>query len=270
MLDMKLKADRRELADRSGIAVEVLDMYRPALTELDAIDDGGEDCQVCALVGAVVEVHWYGSDDRAVPVDGQCCRQCVRSALALGAVDPYQPVEIEYLPLVARAGVGSVSDFRYFEAPNYYRPEFGDPPAVFLAGGITNCPAWHQHAVQVLRDSGVPMVVLNPARADFPIHDPQAGREQVTWEQHHLHLLGLITMMWFPASDPAKTTQPIAQFEFGQAIGEGRRLLVGADPGYPRCRDVEFMVDLNRPELTVHGTLDNLLAAVIREVRDVG
>lgn len=105
MLDMRLKADRRELADRSGIAVEVLDMYRPALTELDAVDDGGGDCQVCALVGAVVEVHWYGADDRGYLVDGQCCRVCVGKALELDDVDPYQPVEFEYLPLVARAGV---------------------------------------------------------------------------------------------------------------------------------------------------------------------
>lgn len=106
MLDMRLKADRRELADRTGIAVEVLDMYRPALTELDAIDDGGEDCRVCDTVGAVVEVHWYGADDRGYLVDGQCCRACVGTALELDDVDPNQPtpVEIEYLPLVARNG----------------------------------------------------------------------------------------------------------------------------------------------------------------------
>lgn len=157
-------------------------------------------------------------------------------------------------------------DFRYYEAPTDYDIHSEDPPAVFLAGGITGCPRWHDHAVETLRASGVPMVVLNPNRENFPIHDPDAGWEQVRWEQHHLHLPGVITMMWFPASDAAVTTQPIAQFEFGQAIGAGRRLVVGADPGYPRARDVELMMRWNRPGGELHFSLDGLLAATVREV----
>lgn len=159
-----------------------------------------------------------------------------------------------------------MSVFRYYEAPNSYTPNGSEPPAVFLAGGITGCPRWHTHAVHTLRDSGVSMVVLNPNRRNFPIHDPDAGWEQVRWEQQHLHLPGVITMMWFPASDPAVTTQPIAQFEFGQALGAGRRLVVGADPGYPRARDVELMMRFNRPGLELYSDLDTLLAATVDEV----
>lgn len=164
-----------------------------------------------------------------------------------------------------------MTDFRYIEAPNYYEPTAEDPPAVFLAGGITNCPPWHQDAVDYLRKSGVSMVVLSPARKDFPIHDPAAGWEQVRWEQHHLHLPNMITLMWFPASDPTLTVQPIAMFELGQALGEKRRLVVGADPGYPRQRDVHLMMRWNRPDgPAVQDHLDWLLADAVAEVLSHG
>ncbi|WP_370973845.1 nucleoside 2-deoxyribosyltransferase domain-containing protein [Amycolatopsis sp. cg9] len=151
----------------------------------------------------------------------------------------------------------------YFEAPNYYLPQPGDAPAVFLAGGITGCPRWHDHAAAVLAAAPEPVVVLNPNRADFPIHDPAAGWEQVSWEQHHLHLAETTTLFWFPACDPAVTVQPIAMYELGQALGEGRRIVVGADPGYPRVADVRMLCQLAQPGLPVHSTLDDTLAAVL-------
>ena len=147
---------------------------------------------------------------------------------------------------------------RYYEAPHPYRPRPGDPPAVFLAGGITGVERWHDHAAGVLADVAV---VLNPHRVAFPIDDPGAGREQVTWEQHHLHLPGVLTLFWFPASDPRVTTQPIAMFELGQALGEGRRVVVGADPRYPRQADVHLLCELARPDLRVGTSLDDVLTA---------
>lgn len=154
----------------------------------------------------------------------------------------------------------------YVEAPNYYEPAAGES-AVFLAGGITGCPRWHDAAASRLMTADVPVVVLNPNRESFPIHDPEAGWEQVQWEQHHLHLPNVITMMWFPPCDAAVTTQPIAQFELGQALGARRRLLVGADPGYPRVRDVHLMLRYNRPNFVIHDSLDALVDATIAAVR---
>ncbi|MFE9736126.1 nucleoside 2-deoxyribosyltransferase domain-containing protein [Streptomyces sp. NPDC005863] len=153
----------------------------------------------------------------------------------------------------------------YFEAPDYYRPQPDAPPAVFLAGGITGVERWHDHAVEVLQAAGQPLVVLNPNRQDFPIGDPSAGWEQVSWEQHHLHLPGVVTLFWFPASDRAVTTQPIAMFELGQALGEGRRIVVGAHPDYPRQADVDMLCRLNRPGLVVLSDLDDVLQAVVEE-----
>lgn len=161
--------------------------------------------------------------------------------------------------------------FRYFEAPNHWEPADWEPPAVFLAGGITGCPRWHDHAIQVLRDSGVSMVVLNPNRANFPIHDPEAGWEQFSWEQDQLHLAKTITLMWFPAPFAPTTVQPIAQYEFGQLTeSTTRRFVVGADPGYPRARDVGYMMRYSRPDQPVYSDLDSLLAAAVGEVLSHG
>jgi hypothetical protein len=145
----------------------------------------------------------------------------------------------------------------YVEPPDYYEPSPGDPPAVFLAGGITGVERWHDRAAAGLAREAV---VLNPNRARFPVDDPAAGWEQVSWEQHHLHLPGVVTLFWFPASDPAVTTQPIAMFELGQALGEGRQVVVGADPGYPRQADVHLLCRLSRPQLPVHTDLDDVVA----------
>lgn len=147
----------------------------------------------------------------------------------------------------------------YYEAPHYYDPQPGHPPAVFLAGGITNCPRWHDTAIDVIEHEAGDVVILNPNRADFPIGDPAAGWEQVSWEQHHLHLPRVLSLFWFPACDPRLTTQPIAMFELGQALGERRPLVVGADPDYPRQADVRMLCALNAPQLTVRSTLPDVL-----------
>lgn len=166
----------------------------------------------------------------------------------------------------------SATVFRYFESPTYYRPEPGDPPAVFLAGGITGCPRWHDDAIDLLHATGLDMIVLNPNRENFPIGDPKAGREQVWWEQDHLLLPQTITMMWFPASDRAVTTQPIATFELGQCLNPatlaaGRRVVVGCDPSYPRVVDMQLMMAYHRPDDLVHSTLADVVAATSDVVR---
>lgn len=151
----------------------------------------------------------------------------------------------------------------YFEAPVYYRPQRCDAPAVFLAGGISGiAERWHARAIEVLSGAPRPVVILNPNRAAFPIEDPNAGWGQVSWEQHHLHLAA-ITLFWFAASDANVTTQPIAMFELGQAVGEGRPIVVGAHPDYPREADVHMLCQLTRPGMPVFSSLDDVLATTI-------
>ncbi|MEV0822008.1 nucleoside 2-deoxyribosyltransferase domain-containing protein [Nonomuraea rubra] len=146
----------------------------------------------------------------------------------------------------------------YYEAPGYYEPAPGDPPAVFLAGGITGVADWQREAARVLGRLGA--VVLNPRRRDFPIGDPAQTPVQIAWEHHHLHLPGVLTMFWFP---PGDSTQPIALLELGAALDNpARRIVVGADPGYPRVEDVRCQTSLARPGEVVRTTLAATLAAV--------
>lgn len=146
---------------------------------------------------------------------------------------------------------------RYVEAPARYRPAAGDPPSVFLAGGITHCPSWQPRAARELAD----FVVLNPRRADFDVSDPSQTDVQIAWEYAHL-LCADLTLFWFPACDAALTVQPITLYELGVAAATpGRRLVVGADPGYPRAADVRVQLGLARPGLRVHRTLPETLAS---------
>ncbi|OZM69912.1 hypothetical protein CFN78_28220 [Amycolatopsis antarctica] len=155
----------------------------------------------------------------------------------------------------------------YYEAPTPYIPLPGHPPRIFLAGGITGVQRWHDHAVDVIEDADLDVVILNPNREQFPIGDPAAGPEQVAWEQMMLHLPNTLTLMWFPESDPAVTVQPIAMYELGQAHGENRELVVGADPGYPRSADVTMLTRLSDARTgrrtTIHTALDPLLDEAI-------
>ncbi len=130
-----------------------------------------------------------------------------------------------------------MSDFRLVEAPAFYCREASDPPSVFIAGGIPNVEPWHDRLVELLAATGRPMVVLNPRRRDFPVGDVEEGRRQVAWEHSHLRR-AKVTSFWFAAPaegvDPALAVQPTTLLELGVALGEGRRVVVGADVRYPR------------------------------------
>lgn len=134
----------------------------------------------------------------------------------------------------------------YIEAPTEFDASV---PAVFLAGGITDCPNWQQEATLLLDG---PWAVLNPRRADFPIHDPSAAEAQVKWEYQHLNMADVV-LFWFAAGP---SPQPIALYELGARAAMGVSIAVGADPKYLRRTDVVLQLGHIRPELTVRDSLD--------------
>ncbi|MEW2546576.1 nucleoside 2-deoxyribosyltransferase domain-containing protein [Streptomyces sp. NPDC047002] len=148
----------------------------------------------------------------------------------------------------------------YIECPALYEPAPGDPPAVFLAGGITGVQDWQREAVRGL--AGLEVVVLNPRRRHFPIDDPSQTPVQIRWEHRALHLAA-VTVFWFPRSDASVTTQPIAMLELGAALDNpARRIVVGTDPAFPRAADVQWQARLARPGMRVHTSLTDTLAAL--------
>jgi len=114
-------------------------------------------------------------------------------------------------------------------------------PWVFLAGGITDCPDWQQDLRRLL--AGGPGTMLNPRRANFPIHDPNAAKEQITWEFLALNQADVFSM-WF--SD-GPSVQPICMYELGRHLARWEtkqitslKVCIGVEPGYSREQDVRI------------------------------
>ncbi len=143
----------------------------------------------------------------------------------------------------------------YLEALDIPKRALGHK-SVFLAGGITGCPNWQQEMRQLLNDPD--LILLNPRRADFPIHDPNAARDQITWEHSHLHQAGAI-LFWFCK----ETIQPIVLYELGAWSMTDKPIFVGVHPKYPQRQDVEIQTGLARPKVEIAYTLEYLADQVI-------
>lgn len=145
---------------------------------------------------------------------------------------------------------------RYFEAPEEWQPHVRDHPSVFLAGGITGCPDWQREITMMLGGHGV--TLLNPRRANFPIGDPDAAREQIEWERRHLRRADAI-VFWFCAA----AIQPIALYELGAWSMTQKPMAVGVEPGYQREQDVRIQTELARPDVTIVDSLNALAKTVV-------
>lgn len=141
----------------------------------------------------------------------------------------------------------------YIEAPEYWLPSPKER-TLFLAGGITDCPDWQQEAREKIHSRLTKMVIFNPRRAEFPMDNPHAARQQIGWEFHHLNLADKI-LFWFPKGP----VQPIALYELGRWAHSNKKIYVGVDDEYPRRQDVHIQMELARPYLTVHSDIHHLI-----------
>jgi len=137
--------------------------------------------------------------------------------------------------------------------------------SLFLAGGITGCPDWQRDLIAILDD--VYIVLLNPRRKDFPIHDPSASMKQIKWEYDALRKADMISF-WFPK----ETLCPIVLYELGAWSMTDKQIFIGVHPEYPRRQDVEIQTSLVRPEVEITYSLYDLAnqikgGAGIREKR---
>ncbi|MCJ8279334.1 MAG: nucleoside 2-deoxyribosyltransferase domain-containing protein [Rivularia sp. ALOHA_DT_140] len=135
----------------------------------------------------------------------------------------------------------------------------GQGNAIFLAGGISNCPDWQSQMVELLEP--LPWTILNPRRQNFPIHDPDAARQQIAWEHKHLQLATAI-LFWFPQ----ESICPITLYELGAWSMTDKLLFVGVHPNYPRRQDVEIQTSLVRPDINIVYSLEELAQQVLQGV----
>lgn len=144
----------------------------------------------------------------------------------------------------------------YVEAPKDIQVPTGSV-AVFLAGGITNCPDFQTEICGKLRGLPDSLIVFNPRRANFPMHDPSAAEAQIKWEFTMLRRAAIISF-WFPK----ETLCPICLFELGSHSMTKKPLVVGAHPEYARRQDIEVQMSLVRPGLPISDNLDDVIIGI--------
>ena len=127
----------------------------------------------------------------------------------------------------------------------------------FLGGGITNCPEWQQEVIAKLEkyDAIHPedlnrLVIFNPRRENFPIDDPNAARQQISWEFKWLQKMDIFSM-FFTAGE---SDQPICMYELGRNVSSmewtygcdemADRLVLTSEEGYKRLIDVVTQMNL--------------------------
>jgi hypothetical protein len=131
-------------------------------------------------------------------------------------------------------------------------------PMLFLAGGISDCPAWQDEMIRLLEPLPNDWVLVNPRRKNFPIDDPASARAQIAWEHCALRAATAI-LFWFPR----ESLCPIALYELGAWSMTDRPLFVGAPAEYARRPDVEIQTMLARPDVDTSATTLEALAAQV-------
>ncbi len=145
---------------------------------------------------------------------------------------------------------------KYVEAPERAQLHTKGERFLFLAGGISGCPDWQSEVAGFLRD--VDITLLNPRRADFPIHDPNAAEAQIRWEHEHLRYADAI-LFWFPC----ETLCPIVLYELGAwSMVPHKPIFVGVHPDYQRRQDVEIQTRLTRRDVHIVYSLEALAEQV--------
>lgn len=130
-----------------------------------------------------------------------------------------------------------------------YKPTENDV-CVFLAGGITGCPDWQKEIIKKLDDrcDTATLVVMNPRRENFPIHDPHAARDQIAWEYKNLERADIFSMYFCESV----SDQPICMYELGRNLLRMQmrfpadwqnRIIISVEDGYKRKQDVLIQTD---------------------------
>lgn len=132
---------------------------------------------------------------------------------------------------------------------------------LFLAGGITNCPDWQQELIEKIKDIN-DLIVYNPRRKNFPINDPNASEEQITWEYEHLRDADII-VFWFSKG----SLNPIVLYELGRwGNSSNKKIIIGMDNEYERKNDVIIQTMLSRPDINFWYTIKGLSSEIYRIV----
>jgi hypothetical protein len=143
---------------------------------------------------------------------------------------------------------------------------------LFLAGGITNCPDWQSDIINRFRNTKNELffmfenvTVFNPRRKNFPIDDPNASNEQITWEYKKLRESDIIAF-WFSEG----SLNPIVLYEYGKhGTSQPTKIVVGCHTDYSRKSDVEIQTKLSRPEQKIFYDLGDFYNEIIDSIYQI-
>lgn len=127
---------------------------------------------------------------------------------------------------------------------------------LFLAGGISNCPDWQSEMIDKLSDTKLNL--FNPRRKNFPMDDPDAANEQITWEFNWLKRADVISF-WFSEG----SMNPIVLYELGM-WGNSRKIpiFIGVHPKYERLQDVMIQTSLARPDVVIVNSIKDICTQI--------
>ena len=141
---------------------------------------------------------------------------------------------------------------QYIEAPDEIETR---AKKLFLAGSITDAPDWQKDVLGKIEDLDI--AVYSPRRKNFPIDDPSEALKQITWEHKYLNTADMISF-WFCK----ETAAPITLYELGAWTKTDKPIIIGMDPKYERRQDVEIQTELERPNLKIVYSLDDLVKGI--------
>lgn len=141
---------------------------------------------------------------------------------------------------------------------------------IFLAGGIQKTEDWQKKVIESLSQKfpTEKVVLLNPRRDNFPIHDPNAAYEQIKWEYDALNFADVFTM-YFASGD---TDQPICMYEYGKHLERRsvtkdlKDFVVTSEPSYRRNQDVIIQTNLVDPSIVVGKSLDEHIDKIAKVI----
>lgn len=156
-------------------------------------------------------------------------------------------------------------------APDEYMIFNIDERCLFLAGGITNVEDWQKVVIDVLmkKYKDIPLIIFNPRRDNFDISNPNAAKEQITWEFNALSVTDIFSMYFAKG----ESDQPICMYEYGKHLEKYSNsdysiyeFIVTADKEYKRYQDVIIQTELVDKKIKVNNTLDQHINVICNSI----
>lgn len=135
---------------------------------------------------------------------------------------------------------------------------------IFLAGGIQKCREWQKELIDMFKHLNIDtdIYLINPRRDNFPIDDPNATEEQITWEFDMLEECDFFTMFF----DNSDSDQPICFYELGRNIERMKQkfhkiwqnnIIITCDKNFKRVQDVVIQTKLATKDKVDVGVYDS-------------